>query len=168
MKLFDFDEMYSFQMIELLQLQKELSPIYNFTTKCESNHYNQANVFIAYRTLEVELETLNSPRSLKILELVRSRFNSTANINISKLCYLVTNAGIREKREIYPHVDEHEIFDPHSEDAEKLDKEIKFISSFTDTIKYIWEKISIDVQIIIDAFEILMIFQRGEIYEIFS
>lgn len=86
---------------------------------------------------KVELETLNSPRSLKILELVRSRFNSTANINISKLCYFVTNAGISEKREIYPHVDEHEIFDPHSEDAEKLDKEIKFISSFTDTIKYI-------------------------------
>lgn len=111
--------MYSFQMIELLKLQKELAQIYDFTTKCESDHYNQANVFIAYRILEVELVTLNSPRSLKILELVRNRFNSTANINISKLCYFVTKAGINEKREIYPHVDEHEILDLNSENCRK-------------------------------------------------
>lgn len=86
-KLFQQDETFSLRMDELCQLQKELAPVYAFTCMCEPDKANQATVFIAYRALEARYQVINTFRAKKILELIQVQFNTTANLELARLCF---------------------------------------------------------------------------------
>lgn len=154
--LFNINEIGFFNMFDLLQLQKELRPIYEFTIKCETDNFNQANVFIEFRALESKLEVLNTKRSKKLLSLIRKRFSITADIEISKLCYFTTNAGINEKRERFPHIPLSAIDTSDEESKRKFDNEMKFIHSFEKTIQKIYAKMKLDFKTVLTAFDIMM------------
>lgn len=154
--LFTLNEIGSFNMFELIQLQNELRPVYEFTTRCESDNCNQADVYIEFRALESKLEIMKTKRSQKLLSLIRKRFSTTADISLSKLCYFTTNAGLNEKRERFPHISLSSI-DPKDTKSKKIfDDEIQFIKSFEKTIIKICNKIKADSQAILSAFEIMM------------
>lgn len=122
--LFSLDEIGCFNMFDLLQLKSELEPVYEFTIHCESDNFNQADVYIEFRSLEAKLEILKTKRSQKLLSLIRKRFSTTADIELSKLCYFTTNAGLTEKMNRYPHIPLANI-DFHDEESKK--KEVLII-----------------------------------------
>ena len=154
-KLFSKNELDNLQFDELLQIKKELKPIYKFTTALEGDGINQSNVYIQYRALEATLEFINTDRSKLILQFVHDRFTSTADIDIAKLCYFTTNAGISEKQKNYPHVSlEYAI--TNEERIKVFNNETKFISNFDQTIKMICEILKIDNNIILECFETFM------------
>ena len=154
--LFSLDEIGCFDMFELLRLQKELKPVYDFTTRCEKDDFNQADVYIEFRALESKLEILKTNRSKKLLSLIRKRFTNTADLDLSKLCYFTTNAGIMEKRDRFPHIPLSNI-DPHDEKSKKIfDDELHFIQGFEKTIKKICSKINLNSKKILKSFELMM------------
>lgn len=154
--LFSLDEVGCFDMFELLRLQKELRPVYEFTTQCEKDDFNQADVYIEFRALESKLEVLNTNRSKKLLSLIRKRFTNTADLDLSRLCYFTTNAGIKEKRDHFPHISLANI-DPYDQKTKKMyDDELHFIQGFEKTIKKICSKIKLNSRIVLKSFELMM------------
>lgn len=107
--LFTSEQIPYLQLIDLLQLQKELQPIYDSTTICESDEETQSIVFIQYRALEARLQMVGTPRRDRILDLLNERFTKKANIEISKLCYFTTNGSLVEKHNFYQHVEKKDI-----------------------------------------------------------
>lgn len=139
-----------------IDLRNDLEPVYDFTTLCEKGNANQADLYINYRSLKAKLKVkaLKSPRANRLLELIKIRFNSTADIKIAKLCYFLSNAGICEKHERFPHVTSDEVL----KDCEKkaFDKEVAFFEKFSDTLDYICQKIDLDKTIVFNSFETLL------------
>ncbi|KAK8837456.1 hypothetical protein M9Y10_036453 [Tritrichomonas musculus] len=156
--LFTQEQIQYLQLIDLLQLQKELQPIYDFTTICESDDATQSTVFIQYRALEAQLQMIGTPRAEKILELLNKRFTKTADIDISKLCYFITKRCLAEKHNFYPHVEKNDILDPNDANAIMYDKELSFINSFKSTIEKICHIISYDSEAIWSFFKLMMMY----------
>ena len=154
-QLFDESSAPILHMEDLLQLKAELEPIYTFTTICEGDRVNQAQLYLAYRGLEASLESCGTERSTKLLEFVQSRFSSTADIDVARLCFFTTNAGIIEKRETFPHVTEEEAM--HDADsAALLDNELGFIDSFSQILEKLARKLELDSGVIKELFKNMM------------
>ena len=154
--LFNTEEIIYLRIFDMTNLIKELEPINHFTLRCESDSFTQAEVFIEYRALETKMEIIQTPRAEKLLELIHNRFNTTADIEISRLCFYCTNQGIREKQSHYPHIPLVSL-DPDDNDSnEKYDKELDFILSFKGTIKKLCKKLKLDSAIVFEAFKLMM------------
>lgn len=133
--LFNTEEIIYLRIFDMTNLIKELEPINHFILRCESDSFTQAEIFFEYRALETKMEIIQTTRAEKLLELIHNRFNTTADIEISRLCFYCTNQGIREKLSYYPHIPLVSL-DPDDNDSnEKYDKELDFILSFKGTIK---------------------------------
>lgn len=154
--LFTEEEIADLQIFDLLQLQKELAPIYTFTTLCESDNATQAHVYLTYRSLEASLQLVDSPRSKRILELFKQRFSTTADLQLARLCYYTTNAGITEKMDKYPHVSLSDIGPLNNENNLLLQKETEFINSFSEIIKKISKMKPFNTRDAIRAFNFMM------------
>lgn len=138
-------------------LEEELQPIYEFTVNCEGDCITQAQVFVEFRALEAKLEVINTDRSKRLLELAQIRFDTTADLNISKLCYYLTNAGFHEKIQRFPHVSEEDAT-KSLENATLLIKETEFIDSLKPTIIEICRILKIQQDLVLVAFEYMMKF----------
>lgn len=142
-------------MDDLIELRNDLKPIYDFTTSCEIENANQADLYIYYRSLKAQLIMRMTPRANRLLELVKSRFKSTLDIKISKLCYFTTNRGIKEKQERFPHVSANEAL-KNKESQEKFDNEVGFFEKFSEVIQYLCSKLEFDETLILNSFETLL------------
>ena len=156
--LFTINELAYLQLIDLFNLAYLLLPIHIFTCTCEADDATQSTVYIAYRGLKQSLKLNRSNRAKLLLDLIKNRFKNTADIKLSKLAYFTTNAGIWEKRERFPHVSSGNVKNKNDENAIKLDNEMKFINSFSPTIRKICEILSLDFDNVFNGFEILMQF----------
>ena len=142
-------------MDSLIELRDDLEPVYDFTTLCESDNANQADVYVYYRALKVKLQTRMTQRADHLLGLIKNRFHSTLDITISKLCYFTTNAGIIEKRQRFPHVSADDAL--KNEDLRmKYDKEVEFFSKFSDVINHLCSKLNKDLNTVFNSFETLL------------
>lgn len=117
----------------------------------------QAQAFVEFRALEVKLEVINTDRSKRLLELAKIRFDTTADLNISKLCYYLINTGFHEKIERFPHVSE-EDETKSLENAALFIKETEFIDSFKPTIIEICRILKIQQDLVLVPFEYMMKF----------
>ena len=153
-QLFQQDETFSLRMDELCQLQKELAPVYVFTCMCEPDKANQATVFIAYRALEARYQVINTFRAKKILELILVQFNTTADLELARLCFYTTNAGIREKQDKYPHISLANI--TNEEEARRCHEETNFIKSFREIISKVCKIVEMNFEVIFDTFQYLL------------
>ncbi len=154
--LFTLNELAYLQLIDLFNLAYLLLPVHIFTTTCEADNATQSTVYVAYRGLKESLKLNRSKRARLLLDIIKKRFKSTADISISKLCYFTTNAGLCEKQERYPHVSSSSVKTKNDENAIKFDKEIKFIVSFRSTIQKICNILSLDFECVFAGFKILM------------
>lgn len=143
-------------MNRLLELKEDLEPVYEFTTMCEIENANQADVYIHYRSLKVKLQDRLTTRATRLLKLIKERFKSTLDIKLSKLCYFTTNAGIVEKRERIPHISEEDVL-KSDEMRNKFDKEVEFFSNFSDVFNHVCPKLNLDVTSVFNSFETLLI-----------
>lgn len=50
-------------MNSLLELKEDLEPAYEFTTICEIENANQADIYIHYRSLKVKLQAILTTRA---------------------------------------------------------------------------------------------------------
>lgn len=131
--------------------------IYEFTVNFEGYCITQAQAFVEFRALEVNLEVINTDRSKRILGLAQIRFDTTADLNISKLCYNLINALFHEKIERFPHVLEEDAT-KSLENAALLIKETEFIDSFKPTIIEICRILKIQQDLVLVPFEYMMKF----------
>lgn len=125
---------------DLVELRNDLKRIYDFTTSCEIQNANQADIYIYYRSLKEQLITRMTPRANRLLEIVKSRFKSTLDIKISKLSYFTTNRGIKEKQERFPHVSVHKAL-KNEESHKKFDKEVEFFEKIYKVIQQLYSKL---------------------------
>lgn len=56
-------------MNSLLELKEDLEPVYEFTTMCEIENANQADVYIHYRSFKVKLQARLTTRATRLLKL---------------------------------------------------------------------------------------------------
>lgn len=154
--LFSEEELDFLQIFDLTELFKELAPINEFTKNCEADKYNQSKVYIEYRALESKLEVINTPRAQTLLDLIHTRFQSTADIDLARLCYFTTNQGLKEKQERFPHIPLISI-DPDDQEAnQKYDNELDFITSFKKTLEKTCSKLHLNFDVTYTAFSLLM------------
>lgn len=144
-------------MDDLVELRNDLKPIYDFTTSCEIQNANQADLYIYYRSLKEQLITRMTPRANRLLEIVKSRFKSTLDIKISKLSYFTTNRGIKEKQERFPHVSAHKAL-KNEESHKKFDKEVELFEKNYKVIQQLYSKLGFDETLIFNSFETLLKF----------
>ncbi|KAK8891391.1 hypothetical protein M9Y10_028599 [Tritrichomonas musculus] len=103
-----------------------------------------------------------------LLELARERFNTTADIQLAKICYFTTNCGLIEKGKNHQHVSSISIRDLNDPKLRLIVSEIDFISSFDQIIEETCGKLGFDTKVIKEAFEIMMDYyepSNDEIYD---
>ena len=103
---------------------------------------------MSYRILEDELEALNTERSKKLIHLTKLRFSSTADIELAKLCFFTTIAGISEKTKNYPHLPSIFIRDAQNPLNTIINIEVEFLESFNSILEKVCDKLLNDENVI--------------------
>ena len=99
----------------IIDFEKILHPLTEFTTNLEGSFKNQADLFIEYRKLYNAWEIMSDSGytiAKILLEDLAKRFTKTADIQISEICYYFRRDGIHEFISRFPFFPDYEINDP--------------------------------------------------------
>lgn len=144
-KLFGPEEIKYFQIFDLCALMDDLKPIYKFTTNCEIYNTTQKDVVSYFRRWVGSSQYWTKQEASSSTKL---RFSSTADIELVKLCFFTTIAGISEKTKNYPHLPSIFIRDAQNPLNTIINIEVEFLESFNSILEKVCDKLLNDENVI--------------------